>query len=76
MHTITIKLPKTAEDRLQRLAVRYGFSVTELSRHVLEELVQAVPEETFVDYRNPRALRASVRRGFHDYAKGRIRTRL
>ena len=66
MRTITVTLPKIAEERLHRLAVRYGLSIPEFSRHVLEELVDAIPEESFDSYRNPRALQASVQRGLRD----------
>jgi len=74
--TITVTLPKPTKERLHRLALRYGLSMAEFSQHVLEELSSAIPEESFEEYRNPRGLRLSLKRGLIDWQAGRVRARL
>lgn len=73
---ITIRLPQKKKEQLQRLALRYGFSLAEFSRHILEELASEFPEESFADYTNPQELRASFQRGLKDWRAGRISSRL
>lgn len=74
--TLTITLPKTTQNRLQRLALQYGLSITELSQHVLEEVSSSIPEESFSEYSKPRALQASLQRGLKDWQSGRVHTTL
>lgn len=74
--TITIKLPKQEQERLGRLALRYGFSLPEFSRRILEELAAEFPEDSFENYRNPKALRASFQRALRDWRSGRTNVRL
>lgn len=73
---ITIKLPKQEQERLGRLALRYGFSLPEFSRRILEQLAVEFPEDSFANYRNPTALKASFRRALRDWKRGRLSTRL
>ena len=73
---IIITLPKKDRERLNRLALRYGLSLPEFSRRVLEELTSEIPEESFDDYENPKELRASFIQALLDWKKGRIRSRL
>lgn len=73
---ITITLPKKDKERLSRLALRYGMSLPEFSRRVLEELTSEIPEESFEDYENPKELRASFARALRDWKKGRVNSRL
>lgn len=74
--SITIPMPKKEKERLNRLALRYGFSLAEFSRRLLEEIHSDIPEESFRDYENPRRLRASFGRALHDWKKERIRAKL
>lgn len=74
--TVTIKLPKREKERLVRIALRYGFSLPEFSRHILGELTATFPEESFADYAKPRALKASLERALRDWRHGRVRTRV
>lgn len=76
MDKFTINLPKQDQNRLTRLALRYGLSLPEFSRLILEELSNTFPEESFEDYRNPRALKASFKRALRDWQSGRISKRL
>ena len=73
---ISIPLPRNEKERLSRLALRYGLSLPELSRRVLEQLAAEIPEESFGDYENPKGLRASFNRALRDWQAGRVRTRL
>ena len=74
--TITIKLPKLERERLSRLALRYGFTLPEFSRRILEELASEFPEDSFENYRNPQALKRSFHRALRDWRAGRVYTRL
>lgn len=74
--TVIIKLPKKEKERLLRMALRYGFSLPEFSRRILGELIATFPEESFADYRQPKALRASLKRALRDWRHGRVRTRV
>lgn len=74
--TITIKLPRQEQERLSRLALRYGLSLPEFSRRVLEELAAEFPEDSFANYQNPKALKASFLRALRDWRAGRVSARL
>lgn len=73
---LTIDLPKRTKDRLTRLALLYGFSLQEFSRRVFENLDSAIPEESIEEYKNPKRLRASLRRALRDWKAGRVRRRI
>lgn len=73
---VTIKLPKMEKERLARIALRYGFSLPEFSRHILGELSAHFPEESFADYDRPKALQASLNRALRDWHHGRVRTNI
>ena len=74
--SVTIKLPKSERERLTRLALRYGLSLPELSRRILQEVASDIPEESFDDYENPEELRASFNQALRDYRAGRVHTKL
>ena len=76
MTSVTIKLPKSERERLTRLALRYGLSLPELSRRILQEVASDIPEESFDDYENPEELRASFNQALRDYRAGRVHTKL
>lgn len=76
MTTINIPLTKQAKQRLTRIALRYGLSLPEFSRHILEELTEEVPEEKLSDYEYPKRLEASLRRALRDWKMGRVRQKL
>lgn len=76
MNTLSIPLPQKEKKRLSRLAMQYGLSLPEFSRHILTGLTSDIPEESFDDHDNPEELRASFRRAVLDWRAGRIRTRL
>lgn len=72
MSTIIITLPKHEKERLNKLAVRYGLSLKELTHRILQELSSEIPEESWNDYTNPKALKSSFRRAVTDYKRGRF----
>ena len=74
--TINVTLPKKERERLERLALRYGFSLAEFSRRLLEEISSQIPGESFRDYENPKELRTSFERAIRDWKAGRIRGKL
>ena len=76
MTTVTIPVSRQTKEKLRRLALRYGFSLQEFSRRILDELESAFPEERLSDYRNPKALQSSLNRGLADFRAGRTSAKL
>jgi len=74
--TLTIQLKKREKDDLSQLALRYGLSLPEFGRRILTELRDTFPKETFENYENPKALKASFGRAMKDLEKGRVQTSL
>ena len=72
MVTLIISLRKQEKERLVRLALRYGLSLPEFSQKVLEGVASEISEESFMDYENSRALRASFSRALRDYRNGHV----
>jgi len=70
--TITITINKKEKERLNQLAIRYGFSVQEFSRRILKELTSDIPEESLSEYRNPKKVRESIERAIRDWKTGKI----
>ncbi|MDO8626683.1 MAG: hypothetical protein Q7K39_04525 [Candidatus Magasanikbacteria bacterium] len=73
---VTVTLARPTKERLNRLALNYGLSLTEFSQYILEELAVTFPQDSFIDYREPRSLRSSFKRGVKDWRAGRVRTAL
>jgi hypothetical protein len=73
---ISITLPRDDKERLSRLALRYGLSLPEFSRRILQEVASEIPSESFDDYEHPTRLRASFKRALRDWKAGRVRTSL
>ena len=74
--SISIALPRNEKERLSRLALRYGLSLPEFSRRVLQEVASEIPEESINDYEHPARLKASFKRALRDWKVGRVHTRL
>ncbi len=70
--TLTIQLPRQEEERLSRLAVRYGLSVPEIARKILESVSLEFPEDAFDEYVNPEETRISFFRALDDWRAGRV----
>ncbi len=76
MSEVTISLPKQKKEELSRLSLRYGLSLADFFRRILEELSAEFPKESFEDYDNPKALRASFRKALEDWKAGRVLKKL
>lgn len=76
MNGITIALPKQKKEQLSRLARRYGLSLPEFSRRVLEELSSEFPQESFADYNNPDGLHLSFNKALLEWKTGRVYEKL
>ncbi len=74
--SLMIKLPQKERNRLARLALHYGSSLSEFSRRILKAVASDIPEESFADYKNPEELQSSFARALKDWRAGRISTRL
>ena len=72
MRTVTSNLSKQTTEKLRHLALRYGFSIPELSARILEEISSEFPPERLADYQHPERLRASLKRALADFKAGRI----
>ena len=73
---ITITLNNKEKDRLSRLALRYGLSLQEFGRKILLQLQESFPQESFEDYENPKALKASLTRALVHWKNGNIQSHL
>jgi hypothetical protein len=73
---IVVNLPLAQKRRLSGLALRYGLSLPEFSRRVLELLATEIPEESLREYENSEALRRSLARALRDWKQGRVYDRL
>ena len=73
---LTISLPKREQERLLRLALQYGLSLSEFLQRILEKISSEIPEESFDDYENPKELKASFSRAMRDWRAGRVRANL
>lgn len=74
--TIAVALPKEKKAKLERLALRYGLSLPEFSRRVLEELAAEIPTESLSGYKHPKRIKASLARALRDWKAGRVTERL
>lgn len=76
MSTLSIPLPKQEQERLRRLALRYGLSLSGFVSRILAEVASDIPEESFDDYENPKELKASFNRAMRDWRAGRVHIKL
>ena len=74
--TLTVILPKNKKEKLERLALNYGLSLSELSRRILEEVASEFPKESLKDYVNPKELKRSLERALRDWDAGRVHAEL
>lgn len=76
MSKLTIPLPKKDQERLNRLAIRYGFSLPEFASRLLRQLPDEIPTESFADYDDPKELRASLDQALKDWKSGKVTDQL
>lgn len=70
--TLRVPLPRREQERLQRIALRFGLSLPDLSRRILQEIAGDMEEESLTAYRRPKALHASLQRAMRDLQRGRV----
>ncbi len=68
MDMLTIPITKKEKVRLHRVALRYGLSLPEFSRHILEEISLHVPEESIEGYEHPKKILASFKKSLSEYS--------
>ena len=73
---IKVSVGQNHAERLHRLALRYGLSLDGFVSHLLSEISTDIPEETLPEYKAPRALSASIKRGLADWEAGRTSAKL
>ena len=76
MTTINIKIKESEKAKLSRIALRYGLSLSELARRVLEEVREEFELESINDYKNPKEVLKDIDRALLDYKKGIFETKL
>jgi len=76
MTTINIKIKESEKEKLSRIALRYGLSLSELARRVLEEVREEFELESINDYKNPKEVLKDIDRALLDYKKGIFETKL
>ena len=74
--TLTIAFEKKEKERLSRVAMSFGLSLPEFSRRVLTELEMAFPTESFNDYENSKAVKASFNKALKNLEAGRVKTKV
>lgn len=70
-----VSLPKTQAERLQKAALRYGFSPDALIRRIVADATQAllaIPEESLNEYENPDEIRDALSQTLRDERAGKI----
>ncbi|MEK7663940.1 MAG: hypothetical protein AAB340_00620 [Patescibacteria group bacterium] len=76
MNTINVKLKKSEKERLNKIAMRYGLSLPELARRILNEVREEFELESLEDYENSTELKKDVEKAVRDYKKGKFLTNL
>ncbi len=76
MNTITVKIKKSEQDRLNRIALRYGLSLPDLATKVLVQIREQFELESLNDYDNPAEIKKALKGALNDYKKGYSVTKL
>lgn len=76
MSKLTIPLPKKDEERLSRLAIRYGLSLPMLAARILVGVTQEIPFESLDEYDNPQGIKRSLARALKDWKSGKVTDQL
>jgi hypothetical protein len=76
MNTLTLKIKKSEQDRLNRIAMRYGLSLPELAKRVLEEVREEFELESVNDYKNSKEVLKDIDEAPLEYKKGIFETKL
>ncbi|MBI3261302.1 hypothetical protein HYZ64_02975 [Candidatus Berkelbacteria bacterium] len=67
-----IPLPKKDEERLNRLAFRYGLSLPTLAARILVGVSEEIPFESLDEYDNPKEIKQSLARALKEAKAGKL----
>ncbi len=70
METITVKIKKTKAKELERLALRFGFSLETLASKIIGEVSSDITEDSWDAYTQPSKI--SFKKGLSDLKAGRV----
>jgi hypothetical protein len=73
---ITIDLPLKRKEELTRIALLYGLSLQEFTRHVLERITTSMPEESLSEYAHPERIRRSLKNALKEWQSGKAADKL
>ena len=73
---ITINLPLRQKEKLTRIALRYGLSLQDLTRHILEEITTGIGEESLSEYAHPARIRRSLKNALKEWESGTVTDKL
>ena len=76
MNTINVKLNSSEKQRLSAIAMRYGLTLPDLARKVLQEVKEQFELESLEEYENPDKIKKSIKTALQDYKKGKFLTKL
>lgn len=76
MNTINIKLNNSEKQRLSAIAMRYGLTLPDLAKKVLQEVKEQFELESLSEYENPNKVKKAIKTALQDYKKGKFLTKL
>ncbi len=76
MTAINIKLNSSEKQRLSAIAMRYGLTLPDLAKKVLQEIKEQFELESLDEYENPTKVKRAIKTALADYQKGRFLTKL
>ncbi len=76
MNTINIKLNNSEKQRLSAIAMRYGLTLPDLAKKVLQEVKEQFELESIEEYENPGKVKKTIKTALLDYKKGKFLTKL
>lgn len=76
MNTINIKLNNSEKQRLSAIAMRYGLTLPELTKKILQQIREQFKTESLDEYKNPEKVAKAIKTALGDYKKGKFLTKL
>lgn len=73
---ITINLPVQRKEKLTRIALLYGLSLQDLTRHILEEITTTITEESINEYAHPIRIKQSLKKALKEWETGKVTDKL
>ncbi len=76
MTSINIKLNNSEKQRLSAIAMRYGLTLPDLAKKVLQEVKEQFELESLDEYENPNKVSKAIKTALREYKKGKFLTKL